>query len=105
MLQQAVKPLRALKSSPKLFGLATLLVCLFAVAGCGSGNPVTPPTTATAQGQLYVAVASIPGGNSAVYRLSDPSALTGAATASRPLASSAGPHARPCFSAALGWPH
>jgi hypothetical protein len=80
MLQQAVKPLRALKSGLNLFGLAGLLVCLLAITGCGSGNQATPPSTATAQGQLYVAVPSTPGGDSAVYRFSDPSTLTGTAT-------------------------
>lgn len=80
MSQQAVKPLGALKSILTLFGLATLLACLFAIAGCGSSNQVTPPTTATAQGQLYVAVPSITGAQSGIYRFSDPSALTGAAT-------------------------
>ena len=79
MLQHGAKPVSALKSTLNLCALATLLVCLL-VAGCGSNNQVTPPITATAQGQLYVAVPSITGGDSAVYRFSDPSALTGAAT-------------------------
>lgn len=66
---------RTFKLGLRNFGVSAIVAGVLVFLGCGSTT--TPPTTAQAQGKLYVVVPFSPSGTGAIVRFDNPSALSG----------------------------